>query len=295
MTTPVKGNRKIRAAAAAFLFASALGFFAAPASAQTQPFQLPADSRVPGGVAVIELVADTTRATYRGKQVMLLPRQNKTFAIVGIPLAAKAGLHQLKTTRADDRANTVDFRVAEKEYAAQYLTIENERQVNPFAADMPRILAEKERILAAYATFTNEHSPQTLILHQPVDGIYSSPFGLRRYLNNQRRSSHSGLDIAAPAGTPIAAAESGVVIDTGDFFFNGKTVFIDHGLGLVSMYCHMHKIDVKKGQTVTRGEPIGEVGSTGRSTGAHLHWSVNLNGARVDPTLFLNPAGGVAE
>jgi murein DD-endopeptidase MepM/ murein hydrolase activator NlpD len=125
-------------------------------------------------------------------------------------------------------------------------------------------------------------------LHQPVDGRYSSPFGLRRYFNDQPRKPHSGLDIAAPEGTPIQAAESGVVVETGDYFFNGKTVFIEHGQGLVTMYCHLRKIDVETGQTVTRGEKIGEVGKTGRVTGAHLHWSVSLNHAMVDPLLFLD-------
>ena len=123
---------------------------------------------------------------------------------------------------------------------------------------------------------------------QPVEGRYSSPFGLRRFFNEQARKPHSGLDIVANEGTPVRAAADGVVINTGNYFFNGNTVFIDHGQGLITMYCHLNRIDVSDGQQVKRGDLIGGVGSTGRVTGAHLHWSVLLNGTLVNPELFLS-------
>ena len=174
----------------------------------------------------------------------------------------------------------------DKAYKTQHITIKNKRKVNPYAEDMDRILADKKRLNTALVTFSRD-DPNTLKLHQPVDGRYSSPYGLRRFFNEQPRKPHSGLDIAAPTGTPIQAAASGTVIETGDYFFNGNTVFIDHGQGLITMYCHMNKIDVQTGQKVTRGEKIGEVGETGRVTGAHLHWGVSLNQTMVDPLLFL--------
>jgi len=108
-----------------------------------------------------------------------------------------------------------------------------------------------------------------------------------RFFNDQPRQPHAGLDIAASQGTAVKAPADGYVISTGEYFFNGNTVFIDHGQGMITMYCHLNHIDVKTGQHIKRGELIGTVGQTGRATGAHLHWSVILNRTMVDPELFL--------
>jgi len=124
-------------------------------------------------------------------------------------------------------------------------------------------------------------------LSWPVDGIVSSPFGLKRFFNDQPRNPHSGLDIAAPEGTDIVLPSDGDIIDTGNYYFNGNTVFVDHGQGMISMFNHMSKISVKTGDKLKRGDKIGEIGKTGRVTGPHLHWSLNLNQTRVDPMLFL--------
>jgi murein DD-endopeptidase MepM/ murein hydrolase activator NlpD len=130
--------------------------------------------------------------------------------------------------------------------------------------------------------------PASLRLRQPAPGPRSSSFGLRRIFNGQSRNPHAGMDIAAAVGSPVIAAAAGRVIDTGDYFFNGKTVWLDHGRGLLTMYCHLSAVSVRSGDTVAAGDVLGAVGATGRVTGAHLHWSVSLNRVMVDPALFLD-------
>ncbi|WP_317622950.1 peptidoglycan DD-metalloendopeptidase family protein [Thiohalobacter sp.] len=248
---------------------------------------LPRAEPVPGGVAVVALGSERPAAVrYRERPVLVVAEAGQWHAVVGIPLAARPGAATLAVTGSDGRTRQLAFEIRDKDYESQYLTIENKRKVNPNAEDLARIRKEEKRIRAAFARFTEGRQPE-LNFTLPVNGPVSSPFGLRRFFNRQPRKPHSGLDLAAPRGTPVQAPAPGVVLDTGDFFFNGNTVFIDHGQGLVSMYCHMDHIQVRPGQAVARGEVIGTVGSTGRVTGPHLHWSVSLNDARVDPSLLL--------
>lgn len=255
----------------------------------THASPLPQESKVPGGIAIINLGKERPISVkFNGRPVMVLHNGNEWNAVIGLALKSIPGNQTVKVQRSENKTTNIDFTIKNKKYNTQHLTIKNKRKVNPYEKDMPRILSDKKRIGAALDTFS-EITPPSFSLHQPVDGHFSSPFGLRRFFNKQPRKPHSGLDIAAPEGTPVQAAESGKVVETGDYFFNGKAVFIDHGQGLITMYNHMSKIDVKVDQQVTRGEKIGEVGETGRVTGPHLHWGVSLNHALVDPMLFLNP------
>ena len=265
---------------------------AVPAAA----IDIPATAAVPGGVALIELPASASapRASFNGKPVMVLANGAGYAALVGLPLGLEPGTHKLRVRQPDGAEIEYPFPVQAKAYETQYLTIKNKRMVNPEKRDLERISREQRRIREALATW-NDDSPDTLRFRLPVDGPLSSPFGLRRFFNQQPRKPHSGLDIAAAEGTPIRAPADGTVLDTGDFFFNGNTVFIDHGQGLVTMYCHLSRIDVQPGQQLRTGDVLGAVGKTGRVTGAHLHWGVSLNDARVDPTLFLEPAPSAAE
>jgi murein DD-endopeptidase MepM/ murein hydrolase activator NlpD len=204
---------------------------------------------------------------------------------VGIPLDTEAGRHVLEVAHAG-KPVTIPFDVAAKTYPEQHLTVPNRRHVNPEPEDLERIKKESVRLGAAKASWSEVPLPP-LTLQLPVQGPRSSPFGLRRYFNGQPRSPHGGMDIAAPAGTPVAAAAAGKVVNTGSYFFNGNTVLIDHGQGLITMYCHLSRISVKEGDVVNAGQPIGAVGSTGRVTGPHLHWSVMLNQTSIDPELLL--------
>ncbi len=254
-----------------------------PVLAMATPFVhgLPISDPVPGGIAVVKLPETTTAATYKGKPVMVLNNEGNHFAVVGIPLSAKAGTHKLEVTG----GAPISFSVRDKRYKEQRLTIKDDRKVNPYAQDMDRIRKEREEMDAVFDSFTSGVPSTRFVM--PATGPISSPFGLKRFLNDQARSPHSGLDIAAPDGDPITAPARGRVAATGNYFFNGNTVLLDHGQGLISMYCHMSRIDVKPGDEVATGEVLGAIGMTGRVTGPHLHWSVSLNDARVDPNLFL--------
>ncbi len=249
---------------------------------------LPLAEPVPGGIAIVDLNAVTEPAPqvyYRQRRVLVRAQGKRWQALVGIPLAVKPGIHRL-TIRQNGKTRYREFSVAAKQYATQHITLKNKRMVNPYARDLERIRKEKKIILKALASWREEPQVQTAFL-LPVEGRLSSPFGLRRFFNGQPRKPHSGLDIAAPKGTVIRAPADGVISTTGNFFFNGNTVFIDHGQGLITMFCHMNRIDVKPGSRVRQGDVIGQVGMTGRVTGPHLHWSVSLNNSRVDPKLFL--------
>jgi len=259
---------------------------------------LPEAAPVPGGVALVALPADShpTQARFNDKPVLLAATGEHWTAVIGLPLSTRPGAHKLTVRDADGGTATLSFQVTDKQYQAQHITIKDKRKVNPEKRDLQRIGREQQRIRKALAHW-DPHSPDSLRFGLPVKAPVSSPFGLRRFFNEQPRKPHSGLDLAAAAGTPVHAPAAGRISDTGEFFFNGNTVFIDHGQGLVTMYCHLSRIDVKPGQEVQAGEVIGAVGKTGRVTGPHLHWSVSLNDARVDPRLFLDeqpPDAGAA-
>jgi murein DD-endopeptidase MepM/ murein hydrolase activator NlpD len=253
--------------------------------------ELPQANPVPGGIAIIAVGPDSAPAPlvqFQKQRVLVIRSSGLWNAVVGLALSLEAGEQQLDISE-DGAARTLAFQILPKEYEAQHLTLANKRQVDPTPDDLKRITREQTLSNRAFATWS-ETLADDLRFDLPASGRFSSAFGLRRFFNNQARAPHSGLDIAAPEGAPVQAPAAGTVIETGNYFFNGNTVFIDHGQGLVSMYNHLSRIQVKKGAHVTRGQRIGAVGKTGRVTGAHLHWTVSLNNARVDPMLFLSPA-----
>jgi len=248
---------------------------------------LPQQRLVPGGVAMIELGAGATRptASLGGVPVMVVGDAGGWIAVAGIALSARPGAVMLRVRR-DGKSDVLrSFRVEPARYPEQQLKVP-QRQVDLSKEDLARYERERAHMAGIAAAFSDV-VPVTLRMQQPVAGQRSSSFGLRRVFNGQARNPHSGMDIAAPTGTPVIAAADGRVIDTGDYFFNGRTVWLDHGAGLLTMYCHLDSIGVKTGAVLKAGEPLGTVGATGRVTGAHLHWSVSLNRTMVDPALFL--------
>lgn len=250
----------------------------------------PRDRRVPGGVAVLPLGGGPRppRVAWQGVPVLVTGSPAGWFALVGIPLSA-TGDHMAVLVQPPGNApsRTLRFAIAPHQYAEQRLQVPPGK-VELSASDLARHQREKKHSSQIIATHTRP-GPETLQMRQPVRGPRSSSFGLRRFFNGMPRNPHGGMDIAARVGTPVHAPLSGRVIDTGDYFFNGKTVWIDHGSGLLTLYCHLDSIRVRVGQRVKTGELIATVGKTGRVTGPHLHWSVLLNRTLVDPALFMPP------
>jgi murein DD-endopeptidase MepM/ murein hydrolase activator NlpD len=250
--------------------------------------KFPVQLAVPGGVALIPLGESSLpapKAYFNKRRVLVMEQENHWLALVGIPLGTKPGTHHISLNPRNKNIQT-RFTVTNKEYPAQYITIKNKRMVNPNPDDLKRIKADRIPINKALRTWTEQASIDTDFI-APVDGRLSSLFGLKRFFNNQPKNPHSGLDIAAPAGTPIKTPASAKVIDTGNYYYNGNTVILNHGQGLISGYFHMTDIHVKPGQFVKQGDLLGTVGETGRVTGPHLHWNIYLNRTKVDPALFI--------
>jgi murein DD-endopeptidase MepM/ murein hydrolase activator NlpD len=259
------------------------------AAAAAGAADLPQQRLAPGGIARIALGTSRrgTDASFSGVPVMVVPDGAQWTAVVGIALAAKPGTAALDVQRRDGTRASVPFTVKPFHYAEQRLTVAP-GQVDLSKDDLARYERERTHLAEVAATFT-ETVPVALLLRQPTPGPRSSSFGLRRVFNGQSRNPHSGMDIAAAQGAPVIAPAAGRVIDTGNYFFNGNTVWLDHGAGLLTMVCHLSAINVKVGDEVGTGAVIGAVGATGRATGPHLHWSVSLNRAMVDPALLLAP------
>ena len=271
-----------RRALAAWLLATLV--LAAPAAASAMPRQRLA----PGGVAEVVLPPspEAPAVAVAGVPVLVVRSADRWKAVVGIPLGQAPGPLRLEVHGVNSRpGSTLAVQVHAFRYAEQRLKVPP-AQVDLSPTDLARYQRERSHLADVVETFSLP-APADLRLLQPVPGVRSSSFGLRRLFNGQARNPHSGMDIAAATGTPVIAAAAGKVIDTGDYFFNGNTVWIDHGAGLLTMYCHLSAIDVEVGAQVAAGSRIGAVGATGRVTGPHLHWSVSLNRALVDPALFL--------
>lgn len=244
---------------------------------------------VPGGVAVVALgeSAQAPRVFLKEDRVMVLRDSDKQWiAVVGIDLKTPQGRQVLKVEDGQGQRQS-GFVVGAKNYKAQHITLKNKSQVNPDPEQTRRFEREYKEQIAAYSHF-RDIPPSNVSLDKPVKGRLSSPFGLRRFFNGEERNPHSGLDFAVGLGTPVKAPADGIVTIVADYFFNGKTVFIDHGQGFISMYCHLSAFQVNVGDEVRRGQVIGKVGATGRATGPHLHWNISLNNARVDPAIFIN-------
>lgn len=246
---------------------------------------------VPGGVARLPLGPSAGRPEAFSGDIPLkvIGDPIAWTALVGIALSAEPGEAHITVRGPDGSLREIGYTIAPKSYKEQRLKVAP-GHVDLSPGDLARYERERQRTQEIAATFSEPLSDTfDLRMQVPVAGRRSSSFGLRRVFNGQSRNPHSGMDIAAASGTPIRAPMAARVIDTGDYFFNGNTIWLDHGGGLLSMVCHLSTIAVHKGDVVQPGEIIGKVGATGRVTGPHLHWGVLLNRTMVDPALFLAP------
>jgi hypothetical protein len=215
-------------------------------------------------------------------------------SLLGVDLRLKPGTYPLEIRVIPPEGRTLDWNktieVVSKDYGLQKLTLPK-RMVTLDAQTLKRVRKEGARFRALWPEQTQQRYWRGSFV-QPVPGELSTPFGIGRIINGEPRSPHSGVDLRAPLGKPVRATNHGRIVLVGDFFFHGRAVVIDHGVGLYSMYFHLSRVDVSQGDWVGKGAIIGLVGSTGRSTGPHLHWGIRLGGARVDPFALIQTTGG---
>jgi len=261
--------------------------------ASAAPAAIPQNAPRPGGIAVIPLgvmPGETSPPVVKfgDRRALVLQHGQEWVAIVGIPLDFEGGPAFVSIATPNQPVTEHLFEVKPHAYREQRLTVQNRSYVDPDPQQLERIVSERKLIDAALGAW-RESELADLQLLVPVAGEQSPTFGFRRFFNNQPRAPHKGMDIAAVKGSSILAAADGVVSIAADFFFNGNTILIDHGQGLMTMYCHLDSIEVRQGGSLEKGATIGKVGATGRVTGAHLHFGVYLNGTAIDPALMLAP------
>ena len=227
---------------------------------------------------------NTPQVTWRGKEVLLTSNLEKTewYGFLGADLSAKPGHYKvLVKVPGSAVKKQLEVEIREKDYGVRRLTLPK-NMVDLDSKTLQRVRKESKRMKSLW-----EARPSAPLWNgpflRPIPGQVVGPFGQRSIINEQPRSPHSGVDLKGERGAPIQAINHGQVVLTGDHFFTGLTIVLDHGGGIQSMYFHLDRIAVQKGQETTKGQIIGFVGSTGRATGPHLHWGIRMNGARIDP------------
>jgi murein DD-endopeptidase MepM/ murein hydrolase activator NlpD len=206
-------------------------------------------------------------------------------ALIGIDLADGSFQEEIRVRAQEGSKSRLVKRYRVKirpsKFGIQELTLPNDK-VELDEETLKRVEEEQQQMLENLSEVSGKRlwKGQFII---PVEGKMAGTFGLKRTINGQPRNPHSGEDIYAPEGTTVATSNDGIVTLIGDFFFSGKSIVIDHGLGLYTMYFHLSEVRVGQGEKVSKGQTIGLVGATGRATGPHLHWGARLNGARVNP------------
>lgn len=263
-----------------------------PADGMTAP-----DTAQIGQPIVVELIAPKSAVNFKvswlGKEALIAPALKDTHSLCRVLLGAdllnaKPGAQKVIISYDWDGVRWESERtivLQKKDYPSEKLTVAP-AMVNPPKEQTERIEREAKLAREAIRTSTPGFAPR-LPLVRPVPGVLTSVYGKSRYYNDQLRSRHGGLDMRAAVGTPVKAAADGTVVLTGDFWFSGNCVYIDHGAGLVSFYGHMSKLQTQKGNTVKAGDVIGLSGQSGRVTGPHLHFGLAWRGEYIDASSIM--------
>ncbi|MDR2366712.1 MAG: M23 family metallopeptidase [Deltaproteobacteria bacterium] len=248
----------------------------------------PMDRGAPGRVVVSGLSPETpVEATFDGKPILFFAHRGGQMGFFGADVMIKVGEHPLTVSwgAGEKRRQTITVTVKDKSYGVRDIKVP-QSQVDLSPEDLERTRREREATVKALAT----RSPEKLwsgAFIEPVNGRINSSFGRQTRLNGILNARpHAGADYLVPEGTPVKAPADGIVVLTGNHFFAGNSVYIDHGQGLISMFFHLSRIDAVEGQEIKKGDILGLVGKTGRVTGAHLHYGLYINGARIDPPVF---------
>lgn len=216
--------------------------------------------------------------------------RNRTYeGLLGIDLNTEPAIYKLKLVAEDGNRrvyrSALRLKVEKVNFKTQNLSLPSS-MVDLDPQTLERVDREEKRLKALFQGYREERLWSGAFV-RPVSGELTTAFGLRRVINGQPRSPHTGVDLRAEEGTPVLACNSGVVTLVDQFFFSGKSVVLDHGWGTYSMYFHLSETLVNEGERVKTGVMLGRVGSTGRSSGPHLHWGIRISGARVDPLALL--------
>jgi hypothetical protein len=279
-----------------FVLVLALSIFGLTAKAMAEDLELvgPEQAVAQGEVVQILLrgATDGSRALgfWQGRPFEFFKIDDDHYgSLLGIDLKLAAGTYPLKVEVDSPGGNPLTRRtsieVVKKDFGVQRLSLPA-NMVTLDSATLKRVKREGAKFSRLWYR-QNPHRYWQGSFVRPVPGKRTTPFGLRRILNGEPRSSHSGVDLRAAEGELVRATNHGKVILVGDFYFHGKAVVIDHGWGIYSMYFHLSRVDVAEGDFVGKNAIIGLAGSTGRATGPHLHWGVRIGGARVDPFALL--------
>lgn len=263
----------------AFVF---LPLLAASGETGNQPILLSPESVGPGDILLITVAgrSDGVTGEFNGKPVHFNPSSGSMTALVGLDLNMKPGVYPLSVTM-DGETRVRKVRVGKKEYPLQRLTLPKDK-VTLSPENEARVDRELKLISAIWPV--DSLRMWSGRFQDPLPGKeLGTPFGVRRIINDIPKNSHSGVDVSGDEGDPVLAPNDGVAVLVDEHFYGGNSLVLDHGQGIYTMFFHLSKINVRPGQAVLKGEVVALVGSTGRSTGAHLHWGVRMQGARVDP------------